>query len=69
MSPRTSTADHLTQAERPLPPEQKAHPAGDTQKPTLYVVNVPDAVPESCVDSAERDRQASLELLHRLVMG
>ena len=38
-------------------------------KPTLYVVSVPEATPEPAIGGAEHDRQASLDLLHRLVMG
>lgn len=36
---------------------------------TLCVVDCSDTFQSKTVDRAERDRQASLELLHHLVMG
>lgn len=38
-------------------------------KPTLYVISVHETIPEPAIGGAEHDRQASLDLLHRLVMG
>ena len=47
-------------------------PRREGARPTLYVVSVPELAPEipaATVDVAERNRQASLDFLHRLVMG
>jgi hypothetical protein len=44
----------------------------EAARPTLYVVSIPEApdiLPAATVDVAERNRQASLDFLHQLVMG
>ena len=69
MSPQASTAVTTHDDERAAECDRKAYPAASLQKPTLYVVSLPDASRGADVDPAERDRQASLDLLHRLVMG
>ena len=38
------------------------------ERPVLHVISLPDT-PAANTDPAERDRQASIDFLHRLVMG
>jgi len=44
-------------------------PANIGGVPTSYVLSHPDPLPSDALNHAERDRQASLEFLHQLVMG
>ena len=69
MSSQASTTVTVRDEERPAPHHSKVEQAAGSRKPTLYVVSVPETTRGGCVDTAEQDRQASLELLHRMVMG
>jgi hypothetical protein len=41
----------------------------ERKDPTLTVVHCPNPIHDTVADSAKRDRQASLDFLHKLVMG
>ena len=69
MNPQTAISAPAPTKRASQPQEEKAPHPGDRKKPTLYVVSCPEPMPAACADAAEQDRQASLDLLHRLVMG
>ena len=69
MDQQTSTAVLFAFANRQLVNDVRPSSTPGVQRATLRVVERPDLRPESVAGAAEQDRQASLEFLHRLVMG
>lgn len=69
MDQKTSTAVLFSFAGGQLRDLGRTYPVPGAQRTTLRVVERPDLGPESAVVNAEQERQASLEFLHRLVMG
>ena len=69
MNPQTATSAPAPTTWASQPQEKAAPRSGGRKKPTLYVVSCPEPTPAAGPDAAEQDRQASLDLLHRLVIG
>ena len=69
MDQQTSTAVSFAFASRQLVDSVRSSSTPSVQRATLRVVERPDLRPESTAGTAEQDRQASLEFLHRLIMG
>jgi hypothetical protein len=69
MDQQTSTAVLFAFAGKQLRDSDRPYPIPGARRTTLCVVNRPDPIPEPDAAVAEHDRQASLEFLHRLVMG
>ena len=69
MSPQSSSAAQVADSDRFVMPASAPSLAVDAKRPVLTVVSLPPEPTEAAIDPAERDRQASLEMLHRLVMG
>lgn len=69
MDQQTSTAVLFAFANRQSADGVSPYRVPGAQRPTLRIVERLDPHPESVAGTAEQDRQASLDFLHRLVMG